>query len=1091
VVLSIQSRSTLLLDLFEELAQRADRFVGDVVERSAIHQTQLGAVTDHLDAATWPRRSACQHHSVGERDELLVGLYDELVTDALQTIVDRLEEASQARLDPLHPAEASSRLAEHVGRVVSIVLESLDDEDRTTTGLAIVEDVIDLLAARSPDALDDLRLGSPAKLLSAVERRLPDGSYQSVDRPLTALRDSTLLVNAPGEPRVLHELIAEVPSAHSIDVLVAFVRLSGITPMLTALRRHLDNGGRVRLLTTTYTNSTQLEALEALTNAGADVRISYDQTTTRLHAKAWIFNRARGQSTAYVGSSNLTHSAMVPGLEWNVRLSSSRNPDVIAKMAAVFETYWASGDFEPFEADQFRERTARPDDRPTSAIPPTELSLRPFQERMLERINVARAHGHHRNLLVAATGTGKTVMAAIDYRNLRRTLPRARLLFVAHRKEILDQSLLTFRHALHDASFGELWAGSDRPRDFEHVFASVQSLTASGADSIDPTHFDIVIIDEFHHAAAPTYRALLEHLRPRELLGLTATPERADGFAVQDFFDGRIAAELRVWEAIDQQYLVPFAYYGIHDGLDLREVPFRRGTGYDVAALTNVYTADHVWVGQVIEQTRQRVGDLASIKALGFCVSVAHARFMSDEFNRRGIPAAAVWGETPADERDRALRDLRNGNVAILFTVDLFNEGVDVPTVDTILMLRPTESATLFLQQLGRGLRKADGKALCTVLDFVGTHRKEFRFDLRYRALLGGSRADLEQQIRRDFPFLPAGCHMELDRVARDVVLDSIRSAIPSNFPQRVAELRSIGDVSMGEFLDASGLELTDVYAGSRTWSELRRAAGFLPAAEDTPYSKTFANAIGRLLHVDDDERLQVYSELVAGEDAPNVAALSAREQRCARMLLASMYHQDAPASLGEAIGELWRHREICAELVELVDVLRRDIAHTAVPLDPGGAVPLGVHARYTRREIQAAYGDGAGLIPPRWDSGVKWLSESSVDLLAFTLDKSSGDFSPTTRYRDYAIGRDLIHWESQSATSLASPTGQRYLTHEQRGSEVVLFARLRADDRSFWCLGPATYVSHEGERPIAITWRLQHRLPADLFTQFAAAAVA
>ena len=1023
---------------------------------------------------------------------MVAGLYDELVTDELQSIVNRLEEASRARLDPLHPAEASSRLAEHVGRVVSIVLESLSDEERTTTGLAIVQDVVDLLAARSPDALDDLRLTPPAMLLSAVEPRLPDGSYQSIERPLTALRDTTLLVNAPGEPRVLHELIAEVPSAHSIDVLVAFVRLSGIAPMLTALRRHLENGGRVRVLTTTYTNSTEASALEALTDAGADVHVSYDQTTTRLHAKAWIFNRARGQSTAYVGSSNLTHSAMVPGLEWNVRLSSARNPDVIAKMTAVFETYWASGDFEPFDLDQFLERTARSDDRGNSAIPPTELSLRPFQERMLERIAVARAHGHHRNLLVAATGTGKTVMAAVDYRNLRKTLPRARLLFLAHRREILDQSLLTYRHALHDASFGELWVGSRRPKDFEHVFASIQSLTASGVDSIDPTHFDIVVIDEFHHAAAPTYRAILERLRPRELLGLTATPERADGFAVQDFFDGRITAELRVWEAIDQQYLVPFAYYGIHDGLDLREVPFRRGTGYDVAALTNVYTADHVWVGQVIEQARPRVGNLSSMRALGFCVSVAHARFMSDEFNRRGIPAAAVWGDTPDDERDRALRDLRNGNVAILFTVDLFNEGVDVPSVDTILMLRPTESATLFLQQLGRGLRKADGKAVCTVLDFVGTHRKEFRFDLRYRALLGGSRADLQSQIERDFPFLPAGCHMELDRVACDVVLGSIKSAIPSNFPQRVAELRSIGDVSLGDFLDASGLELTDIYAGSRTWSDLRRAAGFLPStAAETPYHKTFTSALGRLLHVDDDDRLEAYADLVGDATPTDPSTLSARHQRHMRMLLASMYHQDAPSTAGEAMAKLRRDREVCTELVELIDVLRRNVTHTTVALDSDGPVPLQVHARYTRREIQAAFGDGNGLIPPRWDSGVKWLPDQRVDLLAFTLDKSSADFSPTTRYRDYAISRDLIHWESQSTTSLASPTGQRYLNHQALGSKVLLFARLRSDDRAFWCLGPATYVSHESERPIAITWQLDHRLPVDLFTQFAAAAVA
>jgi superfamily II DNA or RNA helicase len=224
-------------------------------------------------------------------------------------------------------------------------------------------------------------------------------------------------------------------------------------------------------------------------------------------------------------------------------------------------------------------------------------------------------------------------------------------------------------------------------------------------------------------------------------------------------FGGRISAELRIWDAIHQQYLVPFSYYGIHDGLDLREVPFRRGKGYDISALTNVYTGNHVWVAQVIEQLRRRVGDPTRVRALGFCVSVEHARFMAEQFNRHGIQSAAVWGESSEDERAHALRELRDGRLAVVFAVDLFNEGVDVPTVDTVMMLRPTESATLFLQQLGRGLRRAEGKAMCTVLDFVGLHRREFRFDLRYRALLGGSRSDLQRQIERGFPFLPAGCH--------------------------------------------------------------------------------------------------------------------------------------------------------------------------------------------------------------------------------------------------------------------------------------------------------------------------------------------
>jgi superfamily II DNA or RNA helicase/HKD family nuclease len=1024
--------------------------------------------------------------------ELPPGLYDDLITVALAELIEGLDESSRAQRFELGFGDASSRLAGHVGQVVSMVLASLGDDGRVETGVSLVRDLLVVLAHHAPDALHELHVAEPAAVLAAIEPRQPDGSYRPIERPLTSLHDTTLLVNAPGEPTILHELIGEIPSAQRIDVLMAFVRLSGIRPMIPRLQRHIDEGGRVRLLTTTYTNSTQPEALEALTEAGADVRVSYDNSTTRLHAKSWLFHRARGNSTAYVGSSNLTHSAMVPGLEWNVRLSGIRNPDVVARMSAVFETYWAAGDFVPFDPEEFRDRTELPSAGSATVVPPTELMLKPFQERLLERIEVARAHGHHRNLLASATGTGKTVMAAVDYRRLRQTLPRARLLFVAHRQEILEQSLATFRHALHDAAFGELWVGNHRPREFEHVFASIQSLSASGVESIEPDHFDVVIVDEFHHAAAPTYTRLLDRLRPVELLGMTATPERTDGLDVLRFFDGRISAELRIWDAIDQQHLVPFAYYGIHDGLDLRDVPFRRGTGYDIDGLTNVYTANHVWVGQIIEQLRRRVGDPTKIRALGFCVGVDHARFMAEQFNRHGIPAQAVWGDTPENDRLQALRDLRDGRVAVVFAVDLFNEGVDVPSIDTLLMFRPTESATLFLQQLGRGLRRTDRKALCTVLDFVGLHRKEFRFDLRYRALLGGSRADLQRQIDRNFPFLPAGCHLELDPIARGIVLDSIKSAVPSNWPQRVDELRSIGDVGLARFLDESGLDLDDVYATNRSWTELRRAAGFLATPTDArEYEPTFLRAIGRLLHVDDDERLRGYGRLVSGRQPLDVGATSERERRLLRMLVASLFHQQAPATLEAALAELWAHGVVRAELVELLEELAANVSHVHVPLDPGGDVPLTVHADYTRREIQAAFGDGGKVLPSRWDSGVKWLPQVETDLLTVTLDKSSGNFSPTTRYQDYAISRELIHWESQSVTSLASPTGQRYVAQAERGTKVMLFARVSATDRAFWFLGPATYVSHEGERPIAITWKLEHRLPADLYSEFAAAAVA
>jgi HKD family nuclease len=553
------------------------------------------------------------------------GLYEALVTARLAGLLERLPtDRLAAELTSLLDAESADRVSRHVAALLARAIDAAPERERTAEGVRLATALLNDLQALAGAGLrvdDEIPLG-PGQVLHAVLRRRPDGTPDTIERPLTPLLDTTVLTNAPGEPAVAHELRAEVPSADAVDVVMAFIRFSGVRSLLDVLRRHCREGRSVRVLTTTYTNSTERRALDALTELGAEVRVSYDTSSTRLHAKAWIFHRGSGYSTAYIGSSNLTHMAQVTGLEWNVRISGARNPDAVAKMAAVFTSYWASRDFVAYDPDEFQQRTAQEDRGHGLMLSPIEIELRPFQDRLLERLAVSREQGHHRNLLVAATGTGKTVMAAVDYARVRGALHRDRLLFVAHREEILDQSRAVFRHALRDATFGEKWVGRDRPRRFEHVFASIQSLTAPGVDTIDPTHFDVVIVDEFHHAAAPSYEALLARIQPRELLGLTATPERADGLDVLRHFDGRIAAELRLWDAIDQHYLAPFDYFGIHDGMDLRDVPWRRGRGYDVAELTNVLTADHAWARRVIEQVRQKVTDPSTMRALGFCVSI-------------------------------------------------------------------------------------------------------------------------------------------------------------------------------------------------------------------------------------------------------------------------------------------------------------------------------------------------------------------------------------------------------------------------------------------------------------------------------------
>ncbi len=1017
------------------------------------------------------------------------------MTEALAAGLRELGERLEARSTELRAAEAADRIALHLSRVVQRAIASLNDDERVASSIALARKLIQQIEAsiESSSAAHEAPV-APGRVLRAIGARLPDGTAERIREPLIPLLDTTLLTNAPGEPNVGSQVCTEIHSADRIDVVMAFIRRSGVTPLLEALRTHCASGRALRILTTTYTGSTEARALETIREIGGDVRVSYDTSTTRLHAKSWLFHRQSGFSTAYVGSSNLTHSAQVSGLEWNVRVSAARNLDVVDKLAAVFESYWNSGDFVPYERDEFLAHT---DEATRSGervlLSPIELRPEPFQERLLELIALSREGGHHRNLLVSATGTGKTVMAAIDYARLRETLPRARLLFVAHREEILAQSLATFRQGLREHAFGELWVGGQKPREFEHVFASIQSLTASGMADIEPNHFDVVIVDEFHHAAARSYQSLLEHLRPVELLGLTATPERSDGMPILGWFDNRIAAELRLWDAIAQHRLSPFAYYGVHDGLDLREIPWQRGRGYDVTGLSNLLTGTDSWARMVLHQVAAHVDDTSRMRALGFCVSVEHARFMARLFNEAGVRSAAVWADSPDDERRAALSNLAARRVNVVFSVDLFNEGVDLPVVDTLLLLRPTDSPTLFLQQLGRGLRRAPGKTVCTVLDFVGRHRTEFRFDRRFRALLGGSRKDLIDQIQAGFPFLPAGCHMELDRVAADIVLGNIRESVPSRWTEKVEELRHIAHrdptIGLGRFLDETGIDLEDVYGGQKTWSDLRSDAG-LSMSPPGPEESTLRRACGRLLHVDDRDRIEAYRRFLAQAEPPRPPSLSVRDRRLLRMLLGSIVDKAVTkaVSLEEGCALLWKHPQVRFDLNELLEVLASRLQHLPLPLASHPDVPLHVHARYSRIEILAAFGVGDVAKVAPWQTGVYPAKEAGADLLAFTLDKTSGQFSPTTRYRDYAISRELIHWESQSTTRADSETGLRYQRHRERGTSVMLFARLRSDERAFSFLGPADYVSHQSELPMAITWRLHHRLPGDLFAAFAAA---
>jgi superfamily II DNA or RNA helicase len=1028
-------------------------------------------------------------------DELATGVHEALVTEAL---LDRLvalrDQGWLVEWTELDDISLTDVIARHVHDQVRKVVGGIPNShpDRRGAQIEIANRVLATLAeAGTADSI-----ASEARLLLEVKRPIePPRPMAPTPRPGIPLRDSVLLVNAHRDLQIGHQVALEIQSASRIDLLCAFVRFAGVRLLRAELQEFLLRGGEMRVIASVYTGSTERRALDELVGLGAKVKVSYETSQTRLHAKAWLFERATGFHTAYVGSSNLTHSALLDGLEWNIRATQVDNPRIIERIATTFEQYWNEPEFEPYDPHLDGQRLQDALDAQSGSGAGTlpvapriqiDVAPKPFQAEILEALSAERQRGHFRNLVVAPTGTGKTWVSAFDYKRLR-AAGFERLLFVAHRDEILRQSQEVYRVVLGDPDFGERHVGAERPVVGAHVFASIQSL-AGRVDQIQPDGFDMVIVDEFHHAEAPTYQRLLRRLSPRVLLGLTATPERADSRDILHWFDDRIGSEMRLWDAMDQGLLCPFHYLGVSDGTDLTGVAFERGR-YVTSELEDVLTGDHVRARRILDAVHEWVLDASKMRALAFCAGVRHAHFMAEQFSAAGYPSVALDGSTDRTIRIEAVERLRRGEIRAIFTVDIFNEGVDIPEVDTILLLRPTESATVFLQQLGRGLRWADGKSVLTVLDFVGQAHAEYRFDIRYRALIGGTRQQVAQQIEAGFPLMPPGCAIRLDEIAEKIVLDNVRSQIRSTRRAIVEDLRSMpAETTLREFLRASAFELPDIYSSRGvTFATARRSAGHVrtPTAAN---EREMGRSLATLLHVDDEERFQTWSGWLMSAQPPLPAGPDTREGRLQMMLFAALgFRGLAVSDMADAFARFWSALEARSELIELLEVLRDRVRLEAQPIDPIGIVPIHSHATYGLYEIIAAYGLVSSGKLSETREGVKWAESAQSDLFFITLNKSDEDYSPTTRYADYPISPTRFHWESQSKTARSSPIGQRYINHVARGSRVILFVREdKRDERDvsppYLCLGPAHHVSHESDRPIKFVWELERPMPAEIY---------
>ena len=1036
------------------------------------------------------------------------GLYEQVINNTLNSELSEVPEVRKSTA-PIDTAEASKVLAQYLTDVVQKGLENVQDNGGGIEAqIQLANEIVSTIQTTTHEpnfALlgVDQRAEQLLALLRDNDPRLAAGkSAKEMVRPETSIAQSSLFTGAIHEPQMYTELKKEIVSADRIDMLVSFIKWSGLRLIMDELRQFTQNGGELRIITTSYMGATDVKAIEELRQLpNTKIKVSYDTKRTRLHAKTYVFYRNTGFTTAYVGSSNLSNAAISSGLEWNVKVTKKDLTETIDKIAATFESYWNSNEFEYYEEGQ-RERLIRAlkaeKYSEINNIDIYTLDILPYsyQQEILDKLEAERTvRGYNRNLVVAATGTGKTVISALDYKRFCRQHPGqpCRLLFVAHREEILKQSMYTFRAVLKDANFGNLFVGSHKADSIDHLFISIQTFNSQDfTTKTDADFYDYIVVDEFHHAAAPTYQKLLVYYQPQILLGLTATPERMDGKNILDYFGGRIAAEIRLPEAIDRKLLCPFQYFGVTDTVDLSSLKWRTG-GYDKNELSNLYTFSGLVAERradlVVNSILKYVTDINEVKGLGFCVSIEHARFMADYFNAHGVPSMALTGDSPDEERNAAKQRLVSGEIRFIFVVDIYNEGVDIPEVNTVLFLRPTESLTVFLQQLGRGLRMAENKECLTVLDFIGQANKKYNFEEKFAALLSNTTRSVSREIKEGFLSAPKGCYIQLEKIAARYVLDNICASYDrtSGLVARAASFTEDTGLplTLGNLLDYYHLDPRAIYSKKLCFGRLCVRAGMVSNFTE-PLEETMTRAFMRFSVVDSRRWIRFLLNLLPRLDNTDFAALSPAEQRMLQMFYVTVWGKAAEHWDDESVlDNLYTLSDSPTLLGELQTLLRYQYSRIDFidePVDVGFDCPLDLHCTYTRDQLLVALDF---LKPATVREGVKWLPGKNLDVLFVTLNKADKDYSPTTMYKDYSINESLFHWQSQSTTAENSATGQRYIHHREKGNRMLLFVReFKTDSRfggaaAYTYLGTVNYVKHDGSRPMNITWKLDCPIPA------------
>lgn len=925
-----------------------------------------------------------------------------------------------------------------------------------------------------------------------------------------------LVVNSQ-RGNLLKELKKSLSECKSFYFSVAFINFSGLQLLLDSFKELEENKVKGKIITSTYLNFTEPKALGRIREFdNIDLKVFIADKEKGFHTKAYIFENEDNYKII-IGSSNITQRALKSNIEWNVMIISKKDTDFVTEILEEYQELWdITGHVDDEFLDKYEKFIKSIRQREQGQIIEfndyTVIKPNIMQKQALENLHRLRSLGETKSLAIAATGTGKTYMAAFDAMEFN----PSKLLFLVHREDILRNAKETFRGLCKNKNIEMgLYTGNAKERDADYIFATIQTMERN-LDNFGPKEFDYIVVDEAHHSVSPTYEKILNYFNPKFLLGITATPERCDTGNIFDVFDNNVALEIRLNEALENELIVPFHYFGISDVEDV---------DYEGVSLDNISeVSKRLMINSRVEFIIEKMNfygfDGFKQKTIGFCVNKNHAYYMAEKFKEKGIDSIALTGEDSIDKRQETIGRLENDedSLKVIFTVDIFNEGVDIPSINQILMLRPTSSPIIFIQQLGRGLRKHENKEFLTVLDFIGNHNKTFLIAL---ALKGGRYYDkdsLKVSVATDFSDIPGCSNIQMDRISQERILEQLNT---ENFNSL-------------KYLKEEYNEFKGLLGGKIPYKlmDYIKYDGAPDPLKFINYSKTYQGFLGKVENgfdkesIKDEEFLKILKELSdkLPLKRPYEFAIikylidhAGIDIKSARMTISKYVEEPNGSTIIHAFRNLnhdfYDSRQL-KDNIKLFEIsenkLVRLMSFEKILLNKEYKEIIFDLLNYGLIAYEKRYGSKNFGVPffkiyeqyqmvdtallSNYEKthssfrGSGLITNGNEYFLFIDLHKED-DIKESINYNDEFIDRNLFQWQTPNSTSQGSERGKNITHNKDRKINLHLFVRKykEIDNKvqPYIYIGKGDTIDFKGEKPITVKLRLQNKIPENIYTEF------